>query len=171
MKTFRKINVLQFSTILFFANIIFHDSLLAQGPCGIIANAGPDVTLTCSNPTANLVASGGVNYLWSNGATTASTTVSTSAYAGFAGSGQFENSIYTVTVSDAAGCTAVDQVNVTSSFYTFKVGCTDSWKIGFSGLGSSTYLWSTGETTSQIQVSPTIDTWYYLTAISTVSWI
>jgi hypothetical protein len=66
----------------------------------VIAVAGPSATMTPSGPTTfcpggsvTLAASAGASYLWSNGATTQSTTVNTGGN-------------YSVTVTDAAGCSA-----------------------------------------------------------------
>ncbi|MFH0864849.1 MAG: PKD domain-containing protein [Bacteroidota bacterium] len=66
-----------------------------------IANAGTD-QIICIGQNANLTAFGGVSYLWSNSAPTQSTNVSPAA-----------TSVYTVTVTDASGCTGVDDVLVT----------------------------------------------------------
>lgn len=65
------------------------------------ANAGNDVTL-CYGDAAALAATGGGNYLWSTGATTASVNVSPSA-----------TTIYYVTVTNTEGCTDADNVLVT----------------------------------------------------------
>jgi subtilisin-like proprotein convertase family protein len=67
------------------------------------ANAGPDVTL-CSGQTTTLSATGGGTYLWSNGATTATTNVSPTT-----------TTTYTVTVTTPGCGTDTDQVLVTVS--------------------------------------------------------
>lgn len=66
-----------------------------------VANAGNDA-VACAGGSATLTASGGVSYVWSNGDNTATTTVSPTT-----------PTTYTVTVTDANGCTATDDVNVT----------------------------------------------------------
>ncbi|MBI5541361.1 MAG: T9SS type A sorting domain-containing protein [Bacteroidia bacterium] len=66
----------------------------------VAANAGPDQTI-CSKSSTTLNASGGTNYLWSTGETTASIVVA-----------PISTTTYTVTVSVAAGCSSVDQVVV-----------------------------------------------------------
>lgn len=68
-----------------------------------VANAGNDVAIAVGQSTT-LTAMGGGNYLWSNGSTTAAITVSPTA-----------TTTYTVTVTNASGCTASDQVVVTVS--------------------------------------------------------
>ena len=66
-----------------------------------VANAGPDAQ-TCTGQSVTLTASGGSTYLWSNSATTATTTVIPSA-----------TTTYTVTVT-APGCGSdTDEVTVT----------------------------------------------------------
>lgn len=64
------------------------------------ADAGNDVNL-CNGSDVILTATGGLDYLWSNGDATASTTVSPNT-----------DTQYTVTVTNANGCTATDVVNV-----------------------------------------------------------
>jgi hypothetical protein len=66
-----------------------------------VANAGLDVTVTATNPTANLLATGGVGYLWSNGVATAANPVTPTI-----------TSNYSVTVTGANGCKASDGVTV-----------------------------------------------------------
>ena len=64
------------------------------------ANAGADATVVIGNSTI-LTASGGNSYLWSNAATTASTTVSPQT-----------TTIYIVTVTNQNGCSKTDTVQV-----------------------------------------------------------
>ena len=68
------------------------------------ANAGADVTVNCTNPSATLTATGGTSYLWSIGATTSSITVSPNV-----------TTTYSVTVTGSNGCTAADAVIVTAN--------------------------------------------------------
>lgn len=73
-------------------------TVLIWGPA--VANAGNDTTIA-QGGSAVLTATGGINYQWSNGGTAQSTTV-------FPAS----DSTYTVTVTNANGCTATDNVTV-----------------------------------------------------------
>jgi hypothetical protein len=121
----------------------------------VTVNPAPVATITASGSTSlcngnsvTLTATLATGYLWSNGATSRSITVST------AGN-------YRVTVSNVSGCTA------TSSAVAVTTSTTTSATIATSGsttlcqgrritLTSSTgasYLWSTGATTSSIVVS------------------
>ncbi len=65
------------------------------------ANAGSDVSINLGQSTT-LIAAGDGTFLWSNGATTASTEVSPNG-----------STTYTVTVTNPGGCTATDEVTVT----------------------------------------------------------
>lgn len=64
------------------------------------ASAGPDQAI-CLGDCATLTASGGVAYVWSTGATTASINVCPTV-----------NTVYNVTVTDANGCSATDEADV-----------------------------------------------------------
>jgi len=68
-----------------------------------VADAGPDVSI-CSGASANLTASGGGTYAWSNGATTASTSVSPSI-----------TTTYTVTVTTPGCGSDTDEVVVSAT--------------------------------------------------------
>jgi trimeric autotransporter adhesin len=73
----------------------------------IIVNIPPTVTISgattiCNGQSTTLTASGGVSYLWSTGATTQAITVAPVA-----------NTTYTVTATDANGCTGTSSVLVT----------------------------------------------------------
>ena len=63
------------------------------------AIAAPVTTLTCTNPTATLTASGGGTYEWSTTETTAAISVTTP-------------DTYTVTVTSANGCTSTAEVTI-----------------------------------------------------------
>ncbi len=124
-----------------------------------VANAGPDQDI-CEGETATLTASGGPNFLWSNGETTASIDVNPDI-----------TTTYTVTVSDNEGNTDDDSVTVTvSAIPTANAGedqtICDGDTITLTASGGNSYLWSTGETTASIDVSPTADTVYDVEVIS-----
>ena len=116
------------------------------------ANAGPDEAI-CNGDEVTLTASGGDSYLWSNGETTASITVSPTA-----------DTIYTVTVTTAVVCVDTDEVLVTVNDVTAIAGSDVSICLGeettLTASGGATYLWSTGATTASIMVSPDIETTY-----------
>ena len=102
-----------------------------------IAEAGADQTI-CIGNSANLTATGGGTYLWSTGATSASTTVNPTVL-----------TVYTVTVTSPQGCTATDVVGViVSPLPTVDAGldvavCTgSSANLNIIVTGATNYSWS-----------------------------
>ncbi|WP_460474346.1 Ig-like domain-containing protein, partial [Emticicia fontis] len=137
-------------------------------------NATPTASATgdveCAGSTIVLAASGGNTYSWSGPAGFSSTTQNptrantTTAMAG----------IYTVTVISAQGCSATATASVTvnpapspdiSGTTTICVGQSTT----LTASGGDSYIWSTGETTAGINVSPTTTTTYAVTAYATNS--
>jgi hypothetical protein len=121
----------------------------------VTVNANPVATISASGATTfceggsvTLTASEGSSYLWSTGATTSSINVT-------------QSGSYSVTVTNADGC------STTSSATTVTVNANPAATIGASGpttfctggsvtlaaSAGSSYLWSTGATTSSIDVT------------------
>ncbi len=120
----------------------------------VVADAGEDVSI-CEGEEVVLIATGGVTYEWSTGETTQSITVSPT-----------ETTIYTVTVFDESGSNS-DQDDVTVAVNALPIAnAGDDVSVCFgnsitlTASGGSTYLWSTGETTESITVSPSETTIY-----------
>lgn len=127
-------------------------------PAQVIANAGTDQAI-CIGQSTTLFGSGSTNFLWSNGSTTANITVNPAA-----------NTSYSVTVSDANGCSDVDTVivNVNPLPNAYILTVYDSLicngdSATLMAFGGSTYQWSTIETTQTITVFPTVNTIYFVT--------
>ncbi|MEW6469602.1 MAG: gliding motility-associated C-terminal domain-containing protein [Bacteroidota bacterium] len=116
-------------------------------------------TTICSGNSATLTGSGGPLFSWSNGATTASITVNPTV-----------TTTYTLTVSNS-GCsdTAAFTLTVVSGVNAAIMGtntiCTGS-SATLTGSGLGSYSWSTGATTTAINVSPTATTTYTLIVTS-----
>ncbi|GAA4454032.1 hypothetical protein GCM10023189_19990 [Nibrella saemangeumensis] len=117
-------------------------------------------SVTCANPSATLTATGGDTYLWSTGAMTAEIAVSPTT-----------TTTYSVTVTGANGCTAVatqeigvDQATPSAGIQADRttVTCANP-SATLTATGGGMYLWSTGETASQITVSPATTTTYSVT--------
>ena len=121
-----------------------------------VASAGNDVEI-CDGSSVELTASGGGTYQWSNGQTTAEIDVSPSA-----------TTIYTVTVTSPNGCS--DEDNVTVTVYPNPVAdagqdqsICEGETTSLIGSGGPGYLWSNGQNTQIINVSPSNTTSYELT--------
>ncbi|WP_456440961.1 T9SS type A sorting domain-containing protein, partial [Psychroserpens sp.] len=123
----------------------------------VTANAGNDVSI-CEGSQTTLTASGGATYQWSTGATTASIDVNPNS-----------TTTYTVTVFDATGTNSdTDDVIVTVNELPnvdagSDVTISEGESTTLTATGAQTYLWSTGETTQSIVVSPNTDTIYSVT--------
>ncbi|MEO5644841.1 MAG: CUB domain-containing protein [Bacteroidia bacterium] len=115
-------------------------------PTPTITSSGP--TTFCQGGNVTLTATGGGSYLWSNGATTSSINVTTGGN-------------YFVTATNANGCSgtsntiavtvdAIPVVTVSASGpTTFCAGD----NVVLSASGGTTYLWSSGQTTSSISIT------------------
>lgn len=122
----------------------------ASTTIAVNGNPNPGITGTtefCQGDTATLVATGGTSYYWSNGLATNSISVTNS------GS-------YTVTVSNAFGCTATASKNVTVSPLptahisgVFDICEGSSTELTINAPAGCTYLWSTRSTQNRITVS------------------
>ncbi|WKK66822.1 T9SS type A sorting domain-containing protein [Lutimonas zeaxanthinifaciens] len=119
------------------------------------ANAGPDKTI-CQGQSATLTASGGSTYLWSNGETTQSITVNPD-----------ETNTYSVTVSEGNASDTDEVIVNVNPLPVAGAGANMTIEAGqsvtLSASGEGNYLWSTGETTQSITVSPNSTTTYEVT--------
>jgi hypothetical protein len=123
-----------------------------------IANAGNDVEI-CQGSSVTLTASGGSNYIWNTGETTQSITVSPNT-----------STIYSVEVIEN-NCSSIDEVLVTVNALPnidagIDVSIVEGETTTLTASGAETYVWSTGETTTSINVNPTSTTTYSVTGFS-----
>lgn len=134
----------------------------------VTVNSVPTATITASGPTTfcqgnsvTLVASAASSYLWSNGATTQAITVGTSGN-------------YTVTVTNASGCSATSAATTVTVNANPPAVITASGPTTFCNGGSVTltansgtaYLWSNGATTQAITVSGPIGATNYTVQVT-----
>jgi uncharacterized protein YjdB/predicted transcriptional regulator len=122
-------------------------------PEALQASAGDDQQI-CQGDTATLTASGGTNYVWNTGETTESIELTPN-----------ETTIYTVTVSDNNGQSEDASVTITVNAIPVAYAGEDQTicegeSITLTATEGTTYLWSTGETTASIEVSPSAETIY-----------
>jgi gliding motility-associated-like protein len=111
-------------------------------------------TLICQGSSTTLVASGGTSFLWSNGSTTPTITVSPLA-----------DSTYSVTVSNNSGCSDTTSIFVqVTNNPTAQIAGNDTICFGentiLTATGGGTYLWNNGLTSPVINMSPIADTNY-----------
>lgn len=127
-------------------------TIVAGTPCTgqalVVSIAANGPTVFCENGLVELTASGATTYLWSNGATTSSITVST------AGS-------YAVTGTGDNGCTGASApttvvVNPLPTVSITADGATtfcEGSSVTLTASGATSYLWSNNATTTSITVS------------------
>ncbi|MEM0993672.1 MAG: hypothetical protein AAGI49_11610, partial [Bacteroidota bacterium] len=119
------------------------DLFFAEEAEEIVATISATDTQVCPDQTTSLTASGGTQYLWSTGATTASISVT---------SGD-----YTVTVSNGNGCEAMASLAVTE-FADFEVNIAGAAEVcagensTLTASGGASYRWSSGQTSPTIVV-------------------
>lgn len=106
----------------------------------------PDVAI-CNGENATLNINGAVSYIWSTGETTSAITVAPSS-----------TTAYSVTGTDANGCTATVSINVTVNIPPVATVqdmafCEDENGVLDAGISGMSYLWNSGQTTQTIIVS------------------
>jgi len=129
-------------------NTISHPIVVLAGPS---AQAGANQTI-CSGQTANLTATGGTSYLWSNNATTAAISVSPTS-----------TTTYLVTVSDNSGCGAVDSVTVNVNPLPQASAGNDieicyGTNTTLNGAGGTTYFWNPPAGLSAVNIANPVAT-------------
>ncbi len=118
----------------------------------VVANAGSD-QIVCYGEPVTLTATGGNTYQWDNGVTQGLPFVPTA------------SNTYSVTVTVASSCTAIDQVVVTVNSLPPASAGNDTiicygTSANLTATGGVSYLWTTTETTQNISVSPNSTTMY-----------
>jgi gliding motility-associated-like protein len=150
-------------------SILSDTVLIANGPT---ADAGPDISL-CSGYSVALGSNNlppAQTYTWTPGLSLSSTTVP-SPILTHTNSGSQPVSLPYVVTATSGFCTAVDYVTVVVyPTPTASIAGTTNICLGQStsltASGGSSYLWSTGATTSTITVAPTQTTTYTVSAIN-----
>ncbi|MBI2722500.1 MAG: gliding motility-associated C-terminal domain-containing protein [Bacteroidetes bacterium] len=124
----------------------FTTSAVSVNALPILSMTSPSVI--CNGQSANLSVSGATSYTWSNSVNTATQTVSPSI-----------TTTYSVIGEDANGCKATALKIVTVLIQpTLSISGTPTVCVGspvkLNAIGGSNYIWSTGDTSSTIEVMP-----------------
>jgi trimeric autotransporter adhesin len=112
----------------------------------------------CSGKSTTLTASGGTSYIWSDGSTSQTLNVNPTT-----------NTTYMVTVTNAAGCTATDDILVTvnpnpTALASPNVSICAGQSTTLTASGGNSYTWSSGGSGSTVSVSPNSTTAYTVVA-------
>jgi gliding motility-associated-like protein len=119
----------------------------------------PPTASVCTGQSITLTASGGGSYLWNTTETSAAISVNPAS-----------TTTYSVTVTAANGCTAIENRQVTvAPTLTVVIDppvatVCNGQPITLTASGGNTYLWSTTETSASISVNPVSMTTYSVTA-------
>jgi gliding motility-associated-like protein len=144
----------------------FNYTIPLTGGCGsvdavgtITVNPSPNPVITgdtiiCQGQTANLTTGNFSSYNWSNGGQTQSISVSPTS-----------NTSYSVSVTDANGCSATASINVTVNPLPIvnisgNTTICNGQSTTLTATGGGSYQWSNGDNTSSITVTPTVPTSY-----------
>ena len=119
-------------------------------------DVGSDISI-CSGDNVTLTASGVGDFLWNTGETTESINVSPTS-----------TTTYTVTASNSCSTDVSDEIIVTVNPGVevdagLDVSICSGENITLTATGNGNFLWSTGETTNSITVSPSVTTTYNIT--------
>ncbi len=129
------------------------NSCTATATANVTESAPPTITISgalsyCTGGNTTITASGGNAYLWSNGETAASTTVT--------------QGTYTVTVTNATGCTNTESVTITENSgvtadFSFTPECAGK-EVQFQNLsaGATDYSWNFGNGITSTDFSPSV---------------
>ncbi len=130
------------------------------------ANAGSDKTI-CINSSTQIIASGGITYAWLPATGLTATNISNPI------ANPFSTTTYTLTVSDAVGCTGIDLVTVNvNPLPIINAGADVSICLNtqttLNATGAINYVWSpssglSSSILSSVNASPTLTTQYSLT--------
>jgi hypothetical protein len=117
----------------------------------------------CAGDAVTLTANGAADFVWSTGATTQSITVSPTSFSAYSVTGI--TGTCQATANQVIYVNSVPNISIQSSS---NVSC-DGANVTLTANGGISYLWSTGETTNSIIVSPSSNTTYSVTGMNSFS--
>jgi len=128
----------------------------------VVVNALPTITISgasavCLGQSTILTANGGISYVWTGGANTATTTVSPTTYTPYSVIGTDANSCVNTATTNIA-INATPTLSITGA-----VTVCGGQPITLTASGANTYTWAGGANTATNTVSPTTNTTYTVT--------
>ncbi|MGF7215688.1 hypothetical protein GGR92_001828 [Spirosoma lacussanchae] len=150
------------SSTVYSVTAISAEGCTAVGSGTVVVNANPVASITVSNATicsgqsSTLTASGGATYRWSTNEVTAAISVTSTG-------------VYSVTVTNEAGCSDVTSATVTVNASpqltidsaTICAGTSTNLVVG--GCEGGSIRWSTGDNTASLSIEPLVTTTYSAT--------
>lgn len=130
-------------------------TIITVNPIPTLVLSVPPSIVTCNNTSATIEAFGASTYLWSPALGLNSTTDS------IVVANPISATLYTVTGTNAFGCTSTSTVNVQPDYINASISSSgstnlcDGDSIVLTAAGGQQYLWSSGETAASIIVSTT----------------
>jgi hypothetical protein len=116
-------------------------------------------SIKCTGQSTIFTASGGFTYMWSNGSTLPNTTA-------------INAGLFTVTATGENGCIASKSINFIQSEPNIIISGDTSICMGettiLTASGGSSYLWSNGQTSPSIFLSPNQTSFYYVTVTNSL---
>jgi hypothetical protein len=116
-------------------------------------------SVKCTGQSTQFTASGGLTYMWSNGSTQSTATVTTAG-------------LYSVTATGSNGCVASKAINFIQSEPNIVITGDTSICMGettiLTASGGSSYLWSNGQTSPSVFLSPVQTSFYYVTVTNSL---
>jgi gliding motility-associated-like protein len=153
----QSITVSPTATTTYFVAVTDANGCIGVDSINVVVNPLPNIVISgnttiCQGQSTTLTATGGGSYLWNNGNTSSSITVSPSTPA-----------TYSVVVTTNAGCVDSSSVNISvlqqpNAQITGNANMCSGKEYVLTASGGGTYLWSTGDSTSTINVSTMVDT-------------
>ena len=141
------------------------DSVLVSLPAAVVADISPLTYSGCAmDPIAFSNTSNGIDYFWDFG--NGFTSIGVSPTYTYTSAGIFNGSLV---ATDTSSCNISDTITfvITLTIVTVDAGPNTTICIGDSTVltvsGGNMFLWSTGDTTASITVSPAVNTFYYAT--------
>lgn len=145
----------------FFYNWQVQKNNCVSAPVAVTATISPGTPITvntptiCSGQSANLVATGATSYSWSSGQTTSSISVNPTSTTNY--------TVYGFSSTCSGSTIATVNVNSNPTVTVNSPSVCSGQSASLNASGATTYSWSSGQTTSVISVTPSVNATYTVT--------